>query len=166
MIYGTQPAKLMIKRFTLIRDYKTEATIGVLIDPATGKHICKTLERPNLSNQKDNPKTAANESSCIPEGVYVCKKYSSAKYPDTWEVTGVPNRDNILFHSANYVSQLLGCIATATTIQDMNPKNDPKQEPAKRWLASQSRDAFAKFKKAMPKEFELEVTSNTTLCKI
>jgi hypothetical protein len=149
----------MLERFTLIRDYKQEATIGTIVNK-NGKHICKTLERPNLNNQRDNKATKENESSCIPEGVYVCKKYSSPKYPDTWEIKGVPNRDKILFHTANYVYQLLGCVATAITIQDMNPKNDPKLDPAKRWLASQSRDGFAAFKKAMPKEFEIEITSN------
>jgi len=155
--------KTPIKTFTLLRDYKKEATIGTIIDK-DGKHICKTLERPNLNNQRDNPSTKENESSCIPEGVYVCKKYSSPKYPDTWEITGVPNRSKILFHTANYINQLLGCVATATTIQDMNPRNDPKLDPAKRWLASQSRDGFAAFKKAMPKEFEIKIVSTKSLC--
>ena len=155
-----------MKRFTLIRHYKQEATIGVIIDQETGKHICKTLERPNLNNQRDNKATKENESSCIPEGLYVCKKYSSPKYPDTWEITDVLNRSAILFHAANYIDQLLGCVATATSIQDMNPKNDPKFDPAKRWLASQSRAAFASFKKAMPKQFEISITSAKTLCTI
>ncbi len=156
----------MMKRFTLIRDYKQEATIGTMVDQETGKHICKTLERPNRNNQRDNKATKENESSCIPEGLYVCKKYSSPKYPDTWEITGVPNRDKILFHTANYIDQLLGCVATATTIQDMNPKNDPKFDHAKRWLASQSRDGFAAFKKAMPKEFEINIVSIKSLCSL
>lgn len=155
-----------MKEFTLIRDYKPEATIGIIIDQESGKHICRTLERPDLNNQRDNKATKENESSCIPEGIYVCKKYSSPKYPDTWEITGVPNRDRILFHSANYVHQLLGCVATATTIQDMNPKNDNTFDPSKRWFASQSRDAFAIFKKAMPKEFKINITSAKSLCTI
>lgn len=148
-----------------MREYKKEATIGTIIDQS-GKHVCKTLERPNLNNQRDNPFTNENESSCIPEGIYVCKKYSSPKYPDTWEITGVPNRDKILFHTANYVDQLLGCIATATTIQDMNPNNNPKFDPVKRWLASQSRDGFVAFKKIMPKEFEINIISTKSLCSL
>jgi hypothetical protein len=153
-----------MKRFTLLRYYKPEATIGTIIDPESGKHICKTLERPNRNNQRDDKATKENESSCIPEGVYICKKYSSPKYPDTWKITGVLNRDTILFHTANYIDQLLGCVAIATTIQDMNPKNDPKLDSTKRWLASQSRDAFASFKKAMPKQFEIEIISSKSLC--
>jgi hypothetical protein len=155
-----------MKLFVLMRDYRDEATTGALIDPETGFKICCTLERPNLHNQKDNPKTAANESSCIPEGDYVCKKYSSARFPDTWEITGVPNRAAILFHCANYAFELLGCVAVATSIQDMNPKNDPKQDPTKKWYASQSKDAFNKFKKIMPAEFKLRVTSIDTYCNV
>lgn len=49
--------------------------------------------------------------SCIPEGVYRCKRYNSAKYPDHWEVTGVPGRTKILIHSANWPGELAGCIA-------------------------------------------------------
>ncbi len=148
----------------LIRtDYHPEATVGRILKE--GKEVCKTLERPNLNNQRDNPNTKQNESSCIPEGIYKCKKYSSAKYPDTWEITGVANRSAILFHSANYVSQLLGCVATASSIQNMDPKNEGKVAPEQKWLASQSKDAFAKFKAAMPKEFTLLITSERTLCK-
>lgn len=147
----------------LIRTYHPEATTGYILKD--GKEICKTLERPNLNNQKDDPKTNQNESSCIPEGLYVCKKYSSPKCPDTWEVTGVANRSRILFHSANYVSELLGCIATASSIQNMDPKAEGKIALEKKWLASQSRDAFAKFKAAMPKEFTIKITSDDSLCK-
>lgn len=155
----------MPKRLIIIRDYKPEATLGrILFD---GREICKTLERPNLHNQKDDPNTKENESSCIPEGIYTCKKYSSAKYPDTWEVTRVPNRSAILFHSANYVNQLLGCIAPCTVIIDMNPKNDPKIPAEKKWMGSQSKDAFATFYKTIggDQEFVLEITSTDSLCK-
>jgi len=152
-----------MNQYTLIRHYRKEATTGVLIT-SNGKKICQTLERPNFNNQKDNPNTPQNESSCIPEGTYFCKKYSSKKYPDTWEITGVKGRDSILFHCANYISELLGCIAICNQVIDMNPKEDPKQDPIKRWLASQSRDGFAKFKKEMPKEFILKIISTDSLC--
>ena len=153
-----------MKQATLLRRYKTEATIGAII--YEGNKICETLERPDLHNQRDNPNTQENESSCIPEGTYICKKYSSKKYPDTWEITGVKDRSSILFHSANYISQLKGCVATCNQVMDMNPKSDPKFDPAKRWLASQSKDAFDRFKKTMPEEFELIVTSDKSLCSV
>jgi hypothetical protein len=47
----------------------------------------------------------------------------------------------------------------------MDPKNEGKVAPEQKWLASQSKDAFAKFKAAMPKEFTLLITSERTLCK-
>jgi hypothetical protein len=150
-----------MNQIILIRDYKEEATIGRIIKD--GKEICKTLERPNLDNAKDDPNTKINESSCIPEGVYSCKKYSSVKYPNTWEVKGVKNRSKILFHSANTINQLLGCIAPCTTIIDQDPKGSQGLIENK-WYASQSRDAFKKFSEAMDDEFEIKITSDDSLC--
>lgn len=156
----------MPKVFTIIRDYKSEATKGILKD-VTGKLICETLERPNLSNAKDNPNTSVNESGCVPEGTYRCKRYSSPKYPSTWEVTGVLGRSKILIHSANLVTELKGCIAPCTQVIDMNPKNTDKVVPEKKWFASQSRAAFSKLKEIIGDEdFTLIITSLQSLCKL
>ena len=156
----------MKKRFCLIRDCKPEATLGRLLEVSNGKELCKTLERPNLNNERDNPLTPKNESSCIPEGVYQVKKYSSNKFPDHWEITNVPNRSAILFHKGNWVSEIFGCVIVATSIINMNPKNDPNIPPEKKYMASQSAAAWEKFKKVMPKEFELEITSLDSMCKV
>lgn len=157
----------MNKSITLIRDYKPEATPGVLRD-SHGVEISKTLERPNLENNRDNPKTKENESSCIPEGVYLCKRYSSPKYPSTWEVIGVSGRSKILFHPANTVDELLGCIAPVSKIVDaweLHPKNKNKIKADKRWFGESSKTAFEKLKKFIGDEdFMLSITSTKTHC--
>lgn len=70
-----------------------------------------TVERPWLDN--------APYVSCIPEGVYTLKRHDSPKFKTmqdrhdgehTWEITGVPNRSVILFHTANYATELHGCV--------------------------------------------------------
>ena len=49
--------------------------------------------------------------SCIPEGIYTCERYSSAKYPNTWEVTDVSGgRTRILLHAGNYPINTSGCV--------------------------------------------------------
>lgn len=56
--------------------------------------------------------------SCIPAGRYSCRPYSSLKFPNVYEVTGVSGRSAILIHSGNYAgdtavglrSDALGCI--------------------------------------------------------
>ena len=68
----------------------------------------QTLERPYLDNKKS-----------IPEGVYQCKRVDSPKFGDTFEITSVPNRTHILFHSANHVHQLKGCVALGLSISLM-----------------------------------------------
>lgn len=67
--------------------------------------VCCTLELP----WKDN----LPEVSCIPAGVFTGKRVNSPKFGNTFEVTNVPNRSHILFHGANTIADLLGCIGLA-----------------------------------------------------
>jgi hypothetical protein len=61
-----------------------------------------TLERPWNDNKRN--------LSCIPHGRYICKKVKSPKFGITYEVTGVQNRSNILFHCGNTKKSSKGCI--------------------------------------------------------
>jgi len=78
---------------------QSQATIGVML--VDGKVFCYTLEPPWRGNGKD---------SCIPVGSYECKKYSSMKYPKSYEVLDVPKRTKILIHAGNIDDHSLGCI--------------------------------------------------------
>ena len=55
--------------------------------------------------------TIENAAKLIPEGMHPCVKdyYHRGDYP-TFEII-VENRDRLLFHAANYASELEGCIA-------------------------------------------------------
>ena len=61
-----------------------------------------TLEPADLLN-------ASNVSS-IPAQQYLCRRYSSDKYPNTFQVMDVPGRDKILFHAGNVIGHTEGCI--------------------------------------------------------
>lgn len=61
-----------------------------------------TLERQWKDNRKGE--------SCIPTGVYTCKRVNSPKFGNTFEVTGVTGRDKILFHKGNLMDDSHGCI--------------------------------------------------------
>lgn len=50
------------------------------------------------------------EQSCIPPGLYACKRVQSPRFGETFEVTGVPNRTHILFHAGNTIGDTEGCI--------------------------------------------------------
>lgn len=84
-----------------------EGTFGTLKAPGISIH---TAELPWRGNKR--------RESCIPPGVYLCMPYSSPKFPNVYEVTGVPGRSAILFHSGNhagdrakgYRSDVDGCI--------------------------------------------------------
>lgn len=160
-----------MKNFTLMRQYREEATTGALIDSGTGKKIICTLEPPNRSNAKDNPSTSENEAGCIPEGIYKVRRrdpkiFASAHFKDNWEILDVPHKEGVVFHSGNYWFESKSCILTGTEIIDMNPKNQPNFDKNKKWYASQSRDALKNFTNLMPSEFELKITSTATLCNV
>lgn len=61
-----------------------------------------TLERPWAENQQN--------ISCIPAGRYRCRRLHSPKFGNTYEITEVPNRTHVLFHSGNTIEDTQGCI--------------------------------------------------------
>lgn len=86
--------EVKMKQYNLFRFSSTEqGTFGVFCDSNT-LPICVTAERPWLGNER--------RISCIPEGLYICKKYSSPKYHNVWEVKDVPERTSILIHEGNF----------------------------------------------------------------
>lgn len=95
--------KMKIVEIPRLEENFKYGTFGVMkIDKRV---FCVTLERPDLLNRP--------WESSIPAQQYICKRYSSAKYPDTFQIMDVPDRDKVLFHSANLMTQLAGCIALA-----------------------------------------------------
>ncbi len=79
---------------------RDDGTFGVLF--AGDLPFALTCERPWLSNQP--------QVSCIPVGLYKCRRYSSARFPSTWQVMDVPGRSAILFHCGNVATDSAGCI--------------------------------------------------------
>jgi len=83
-----------------------EGTVGVLkIDKVV---FCFTLEPSDKLNK-------LNQSS-IPAQQYLCKRTSSRKFGETFEVTNVPGRTHILFHSGNLMANTAGCILLGRSV--------------------------------------------------
>ena len=61
---------------------------------------------------EDNKK----EISCIPIGNYKCKRVNSPRFGNTFEITNVANRTNILFHKGNTHIDTLGCVLLGSDI--------------------------------------------------
>lgn len=77
-----------------------EGTFGVL--RAQKQIFCATLEPPDWANMQDR--------SSIQPQTYKIERHYSPKFHDTWIVTDVPNRSNILFHAGNVAADTAGCI--------------------------------------------------------
>ena len=95
----------------LKRDYKgKDCTLGKMY---FGDNFVETLELPWKNN--------TTQISCIPDGEYeVEKTYSPSFRKNLWLIKNVPHRSGIRIHSANYVSELLGCIAPGLSRYDLN----------------------------------------------
>jgi hypothetical protein len=90
--------------------YSKDVTFGVLT--FAGVPFCVTLERPWLDNQRS--------ISCIPVDLYLCKRVNSPKFGDTFEITGVPNRSEILFHKGNISEDTHGCIIVGEQFEPLS----------------------------------------------
>jgi len=96
-----------LKKMILVRLSETRhGTFGVLLDEdiMRGEFIpfATTLELRWRNNIK--------KGSCIPAGLYECRRIKSPKFGETFEITRVPNRENILFHWGNTMKDSSGCI--------------------------------------------------------
>ena len=78
-------------------------TFGVLL--IQKEVFCVTLERPDILNKPFE--------SSIPAQQYICERVVSSKAGETFQVMNVPDRDHVLFHPANLMIELQGCIALA-----------------------------------------------------
>lgn len=85
----------------LHRSYHPKATHGILT--FRQRFVSYVLELPWRENQR--------LVSCIPEGLYELKQRYSFRFREHLQVTEVPGRTHILFHAANRVSELQGCLA-------------------------------------------------------
>lgn len=129
----------MLKLELIRRSDNGRCSIGEL---RTDKGVYYTVERPWLDNKPF--------VSCIPEGEYICKRYSSTKYPNTFQVTGVHGRTKILFHVANWAKDVQGCIGLGNGLLANNSG------------VGNSKQAMNKFKNEMKdvEEFKLTVINS------
>lgn len=98
---GDQPVKIILHR--LLEDqYGTHGELKT----EDGATLCCTIERPWLDNR--------HGVSCIPLGEYQCVPHDSPTHPDTWEITGVPDRSAILLHTGNTMTDSEGCVILGT----------------------------------------------------
>jgi hypothetical protein len=131
-----------MKHAELLRIYKRQdGVFGAL--SINEFPICLTVERPWLDNKVG--------LSCIPPGQYLCKRVESPKFGVTFEVSKVPGRSEILFHSGNISDDSHGCIILG--------------ESFNRWSTGQlslgsSRIAFSEFMQELSGQdsFQLQIT--------
>lgn len=123
---------------TITRTYHDNCVTGEL---TYHSFTCKTLELPNLNNQEN--------ISCIPEGIYACKKITSQSLGKCIEIEGVDNRTYVRIHAGNFTSQILGCVLVGEKHLDFN--NDGITD------VTNSKATLKKLLKYTPENFTLEI---------
>jgi hypothetical protein len=113
-------------------------TLGILC--VEGMPEFCTLEEAWRDNER--------QVSCIPAGTYTVKRVNSPKFGLTFEVTNVPARSNILFHSGNTHRDTLGCILIGTVFGKID------KDPA----VLNSKAAFARFMQMMGGKTEAQLS--------
>lgn len=123
----TMALELLKPYWSKIIEKKSEPTVTITRTKSNSKQVtghlvatnggavytCKTLELPWKNN--------ASNISCIPIGTYdVAYTFSPRFMKFTYEIKNVIGRSGIRIHSANYASQLNGCIALGTGLTDIN----------------------------------------------
>ena len=104
--------RLVLQRDPLKMGHPTTGRLDLLVG-SKRVTLCRTLELPWRDNQPS--------VSCIPAGTFRMVYSPSPRLRrKTWRLMGVPKRDGILIHSANYISQLRGCIAPGVALSDIN----------------------------------------------
>ena len=100
------------------REYLPEETKGALLVMKGAK---KLLELVSLELAWRDNKSFI---SCIPEGMYICRKVIRPNGDHAISITNVKNRTFILMHIANFAAgkkiQLEGCIAPGMYFEDLN----------------------------------------------
>lgn len=132
---------------TINRTYFADATLGFFSVDGVTDPVFATIERPWLDNK--------NFVSCIPEGVYRVKPFSSHDNPNVWEICDVTKRSGVLIHSANWVDQLKGCIAPGLSSGYMLRDGVNKKAVTNSGLAINQMKILLKY----PAEFQLTIRS-------
>lgn len=100
--------KFIIRRFSSTQD----GSFGVLFEG--GIPFAVTVEPEWRDNQKG--------ISCIPPGMYRCKRVTSPKFGVTFEITNVEGRDHVLFHGGNTEDDTLACVVVAEKFGSLKGK--------------------------------------------
>lgn len=94
---------LILQRVTNYYQSKNaNGIMGVLIKQPGFVPFCNTLELTWRNNTRF--------VSCIPSGIYMCERMISPSKGETFEITDVFNRSDILFHKGNIDDDTEGCI--------------------------------------------------------
>jgi len=129
----------------------THGTFGIL---AIGPQRFHALEEENQLNRRS--------ISSIPAGDYVCKRTIYQRYGyETFEVTDVPNRTRILFHSGNTEEDTMGCIILGMDLGPLAVEDEDTGVTGLKLAVLASRKAFKSFMETLEEidEFDLAITA-------
>jgi len=98
--------------------------------------------------------------SCIPADLYVCKRqwFNKGGY-ETFEITNVPGRSDILFHAGNTEEASLGCVLVGKSVGFLEINDEDSGLPTRKLAILDSKKAHKEFMAFFDgvTEWELEI---------
>lgn len=134
----------MNTRLIIDRKFYPDCTTGRV---RFGNFHCHSLELPWRNN--------INDISCIPNGIYPCRKIISPNHGECFEILEVPFRTLVRGHIGNFIKSTLGCVLFGDSIKDFN--NDGILD------VTNSGKTFDKLMSVLPEEFVLEIGQPLTI---
>jgi hypothetical protein len=131
---------------TLRRDeLGPDGIFGTLHVPWQGAGLRDALV---LQTMEDDWRFNRRRVSAIPAGLYLLRRTIFHRHNlETFEVTGVPNRDRILIHPGNTEEDVEGCIGLGLRRGPLwvHDEDDPAHPRVEKRAVLDSKPAFAKF---------------------
>jgi hypothetical protein len=121
--------KVTLERFLS----SNEGVFGTL---TVGNLVLFTVEKQWRNNQ--------SKVSCIPAGTYQLAPHHSPHLNiDTYQIMGVPGRDEVLLHPANTEEDLLGCVGVGLNLGVLAIQADEESgRPVKKLAVVRAKPAF------------------------
>jgi hypothetical protein len=136
----------MDKKLVLIREPEDQQTLGKLyvLENNSYSRVTRkfdTLELPWIDNKQF--------ISCIPAGLYKCKKIHSKTFGWCIDITHVEGRYDVRIHFGNYKRNTKGCILAGNGVADID--KDGLRD------VLYSKDAMSQLNSLLPEEFFIEI---------
>lgn len=136
--------------------FHPDKTFGMLSDEEIAFAVTLEPERDHNRPTEWKNGVKVRGGACIPAGRYWFEPRTSPKFGETYRGTGIPHRDEVLFHALNVDEQSDGCIGIGHGFDPVQVGGAPTEDGIVQ-SAKEFREFMVRMKAKYPKGFWLDV---------